>query len=72
MTEDPSPAGISLPYGEMRMCSCPFCGDDDIDEFSLADSIEISEGDDESTAVIEFEGRKLFLSIDDRGMLAWQ
>lgn len=69
--DDPSPAGIALPKGAYEYAYCPYCGDDDLDEFNLTDAIDISEGDDEVTTIIEFEGKKLKLYLSEDGTFCW-
>ena len=67
--EDPSPPGISLPPGEEEYLFCPYCGDDQTEKFNLADAIYITEGDDEASAVIEVEGQKFYMNVNDSGRI---
>ena len=69
--EDPSPSGISLPAGEYVSAYCPQCMSDDIDEFNLAEALELTEGDDDRSAILEFNGTKLFCYVDDDGSFKW-
>ena len=65
--EDPSPEGISLPAGEHITSCCPHCGSDDLEKFNLTEALDISEGDDDLSTFIEFNGTRYLCYIDDSG-----
>ena len=67
--EDPSPRGICLPGGHETYAYCPHCGSDDVEDFSLADALDIEEGNNGSEAVITFGDRAVMVYVTDNGEL---
>ena len=71
--DDPSPRGISLPksYYTYEDNYCPMCGADEdcFEPFELYEAIEVSEGDDDMTAVVSFGGKSFIFHLSEDGEL---
>lgn len=67
--DDPSAAGVCLPSGSYTYVYCPHCGSDEVDEFSLADTLDLEEGEDASEAIIRFGNKAVMVYIAEDGEL---